>query len=120
MYGYKTIQATLTTGTTLSTALQCEGYQRATLEVPTFAVGVVTATCNVYLQGSDTKTGTYRRIREMGVYSGISGLGEWETPSSAGNFMVAAPIKGIKWAKVEFSKTTTLPVGTKLHCYNDN
>jgi len=117
-YSFKQLPCTITTGNSLSTAVNVAGYQNAVLEVPTFSVGVTTATANVQVYGSQTPTGTFRPIRSLGVYSAGSGILEWETPSSNGHFTTEIPMWGQQWVKVFVSNETTATVNTKITGWN--
>lgn len=119
----KSIEATMVTADAniVSTAIHCGGYQGASVTLETFAVGCITATCNVYLQGSQTyTTTTFRRIKKMGVYSGGSGLLDWEIPSTTGNINVSdIPIQGYKWVRLEYSNTLTAAAAATVHLFNN-
>jgi hypothetical protein len=117
--GHSVIDASIATGATSSSALFVGGYNHVAIEIPTFSVGVATATANVYVQVAQTSTGTFRRVKDMGVYSASSGIGDWEVPSSIGNYMVVCdPAAKFNYMKVELSNVATAVVSCRVHVHN--
>jgi hypothetical protein len=113
---HKRIAATLTTATTSSSAIPIRGANRVALELPLYASGIVTATANVYVQVCDTATGTFRRAVVNGVYSGGSGLLDFEVPSSTGNRIVDCPwLAGYNYMKIETNNVTTANYAAYVH-----
>lgn len=115
---HKVITATVCTDATVSTAILINGgWDAVYIAAPLFSSGISTATCNVYVQGSNTSTsGTFARILEQGVYSGSSGIYAWETPSQNGPFLALAPaIGGFKYIRIETSKTATANAQFAVH-----
>lgn len=110
--------ANITTGNTASDAIYIQGANRIAIEIPTFSVGVTTATANVYVQGAQTSSATFRRIQIDGVYSAASGIYDWETPSSIGNKMVICmPAPGFEYIKIELSNAATAIVSCNVHMF---
>jgi hypothetical protein len=108
--------ATMATDATLSRAIPIDGVNRIMFEIPTFAIGLITATANIFVQVCDNATGTFRRLKDMGVYSASSGLQDWETPSSIGNYTVLCrPAAGVSYLKIESSKTATAAFYPVVH-----
>lgn len=121
LYGHATKVATITTDTTISTAINIAGARGIAIEVPTAEVGLYTATCNIYIQVAQKHTDTFRRLKAMGVYSAGSGIYDYEVPSNAGNFFLNVPVHGWNYLKVESrtsADSTTLKV--KVHMSNLN
>lgn len=105
---HKTEVATFANAATVSRAIPIDGVNRVALELPTFAIGLGATTCNVFVQVSKTETGTFRRLKDMGVYSAASGLQDWEVPSSIGNCVVLCrPAAGFNYLKIEVSNAAT-------------
>lgn len=115
---HKVITATVCTDATVSTAIHLNGgWDYVYVAAPLFSSGISTATCNVYVQGSNTSTSaTFMRINEQGVYSGGSGIYAWETPSQAGPFLARAPVCGaFNYIRIETSKTATANAEFAIH-----
>lgn len=90
--------------------------RRVSIEMQTFAVGLITATANIYCQVANADTDTFRRVQDMGVYSAASGIYDWETPSGVGNFnAVCRPALGFNYLKIESSKTATAAITCYVH-----
>ena len=117
-FGHKVIAATVATDGSLSTAIYVAGANRISIELPTFAAGVITATANVFVLVSNTSTGTFRRLCDMGLYSSSSGLQPWEFPSTTGNVNVLCrPAVGYNYMKVQLSNTATANVTVNVHIH---
>lgn len=85
---YSSVNATIANGSQVSEAVNIFGVDDVAIELPTFAAGLNTAAASIYLTGADESDGTFRPIYAMGVYSGLSGIGLWEVPAGAGNYIV--------------------------------
>jgi hypothetical protein len=104
LYGHPVQSATIASGTSISTAIPITGFTVVSLELPLYASGLVSATANVYVQASDTQTGTYRRVQMSGAYSAGVGIADWEVPSGTGNRLVVCdPATAFNWLKIETS-----------------
>ena len=104
---------------TVTRAIPIEGVNRIAFELPTFAASLITATANVFFQVCETETGTFRRVKDMGVYSASSGLQDWEIPSTVGGFTVLCrPAPGFNFLKIEVSKTATAVYSPTVHKIN--
>lgn len=115
-YGHKRMAVTFTTDTTLTSAFKIKGFNHIAIELTTFAVGISTTTANIYAHVCDTATGTFRRAVVDGVYSGGSGLLDFELPSSTGSRIVDIPwAAGYNFMKLESSKTATATYGAYVH-----
>lgn len=115
-YGHQTIAATIATAATSSDAIDITSWDFVAFEIPTFAVGVITATANVYAQVCDTASGTFRRVQDLGVYSGGSGILDWEVPSTTGNrTVICRPASRFNFVKIELSNTATAQVSCVVH-----
>lgn len=113
---HKRIAATLATATTSSSAIPIRGASKVAIELPLYASGIVTATANVYVQVGMTETGTFRRAVVNGVYSGGSGLLDFEVPSSTGNRTVDCPwLAGFNYMKIELNNVTTATYAAYVH-----
>lgn len=90
--------------------------KRVFIEVPTFAVGLITNNACVYAQVAHSETDTFRRVHDMGVYSAASGIYAWETPSGAGNAVfLCRPAAGHNYLKIESSQTATAALACHVH-----
>jgi len=113
---HKVIAATITTtAKTSSPVLNIEGWNHLAIELPTCDLGLTTATCNVYCKVAQTATGTFRKLAVDGVYSGVSGIYNWEVPSTIGNQFIQVPVKGYNYAVIELSQEATAPLYVKAH-----
>lgn len=105
---------TATISGTVSDPVDIRGWNHVAFEIPTISSYCVSATANMYVQGSSVVTftsasgGTFRRIVDVGVYSASSGLQDWEVPEFTGNrIIVCRPATRFNYVKVELTKTTT-------------
>lgn len=113
---HKTEIATMAIGDKTSRAIPIDGVNRVAIELPTFAIGLITATANVFVQVCETIDGTFRRLKDMGVYSASSGLQDWEMPSTVGGFTVLCrPLAGFNYMKIESSQTATAAYAPTVH-----
>lgn len=120
-YMHKRNIATITTGNNVSAAIPVLGFSWASLELPAFGTTLATATANVYCQVSHSAAGPFYRLRTPGVYSGVTGIYEWEVPSSTGSCIVQTPVNGYAYLKVEISTTPTGAQGSYsafVHVHN--
>ena len=107
-YGHQIMTSTIASNATLTSAFNVAEYNHVAIELPTFSIGIATNTANVYVQVCNTATGTFRRVQDVGVYSGASGIYDWETPSSTGNrIVICRPAERFDYIKVELSNTAT-------------
>ena len=115
------VSAIVATDVTFTSAIKIEGANRIGIEVPTFAVGLSTDSANVYALVSNESDGTFRRLKDMGVYSASSGIDDWEVPRGIGNYTVLCrPAVGFAWLKLEVgqgatSVTATAGLSCKVH-----
>ena len=101
-YGHKRVPATVVTDATFTTAINVQGANRVAFEIPTFAAGLSTASANVYVNVCNSATGTFRRLKDVGIYSASSGIQVWEVPNGAGDYTVLCrPAVGFDWIKLE-------------------
>ena len=118
------IAATIATDATFSSAIFIGGANKIAIEIPTFAGGISTDSANVYAVVCSTVDGTFRRLKDMGVYSANSGIGDWEVPRTIGNYTVVCnPAVGFKYLKLEIaqgstSMTATAGLAAKIHVIN--
>jgi hypothetical protein len=116
--GQTAIVTTVEAAATLSPAFEVTGWNHVALDIPTFSVYCGVATASVYLQGSQSINGTYRRIKDIGEYSAGAGILDWEVPESVGNYLVCCrPAERFNYLKVELSATTTaaMAIGVIVH-----
>lgn len=108
----------IATDAVASAAIPMQGINSAAFEIETFAVGLITATANIYVQVCDTSDGTFRRLQTMGVYSGASGIADWEVPSSTGARYYQLPPEAVdyNYIKCEVSNTATASIDLRVHC----
>ena len=121
MFGHKITPCTFTTGSTFSTVITLPGgYNFWAFGIQTFAVGLGTATANVYIQVSNSAaTAGFRRVKLMGQYSAGSGIQDFEVPSSTGNYIVVAPaILGWNYVRLELSTIATNLINAEIHSMN--
>ena len=116
-FEYHAIQtATIATDGSITTAIHIGGANRVSIECPTFSVGVITATANIFVHVANTSDGTFRILRDMGTYSANSGLQQWELPSSTGNCNVLCrPAVGYNYMKIQQSNTSTANAEYVVH-----
>lgn len=108
MYGDKPVVATVASNAKSSTAIYIGGANRIALEIPSFGSDLATATANIFVMGGDTESGTFRRIKDMGVYSATSGINDWEVPSTTGDYLVICDtVLGFGYMKIQLSNTAT-------------
>ena len=121
---HKVIAATFATDNTFTTAIYIGGANKVAFEVPTFAVGASTDSCNVWALVANSETDTFRRVKDMGAYSSNSGLEDWEVPSGIGNYtVIVRPVTGFNYVKFEIGQGTTGRTATanllaKVHVLN--
>lgn len=116
LYGDKRIECAIAIDAKISSAVPIKGANKIAIELPTFAIGLITATANVYALVCDTAAGTFRRVVANGVYSGGSGYLDFELPSSAGNRIVDVPwATGFGYLKIETSNTATAAYTAYVH-----
>lgn len=112
---HKVQVATVAANAKASTAIPIDGVNRIAIELPTFT-NLITATANVFVQVCQTEDGTFRRLKDMGVYSASSGLQDWEVPSGAGGYTVLCrPAAGFNYMKIEMSQTATAAYSPSVH-----
>jgi hypothetical protein len=110
---------TIPADSTFTSAVNVQGCNKLALEVQTFSVFLSNATANVYVNVCDSATGTFRRLSVMGVYSGGSGILNWEVPAGTGDAIVYFPeLAGFNFAKFEFSVTATALATIRVHKIN--
>jgi len=108
MYGDKTVEATVATAASQSTAVKIEGATRIAIDLPLLATTFATATANIFVLVAATSDDAFRELRDMGVYSANSGLQRWETPSTLGNqTYLCRPVVGFNFMKL--GSTTLCP-----------
>jgi len=101
--------------------IEVAGYQYASIQVPAFATLLASNVAGVKLEGGYTSTtGQLAPVHAMGVYSGGSGILEWETPDSSGNFATGdVPIWGLTHVRVALTQPATDAIGSiKVRVYN--
>ena len=100
---------------------EVRGYQYASIQVPAFATLLASNVAGVKLEGGYTSTtGQLFPVHAMGVYSGGSGILEWETPDSSGNFTTGdVPIWGLTHIRVTLTQPATDAIGSIIvRAYN--
>jgi hypothetical protein len=119
MYGYfghGTVDASLASAASKSTFIDIRGVNRIAIEMPAFSTLLATTTANVYVEGGQATTSTFRRVKASGVYSATSGIDDWEVPSTTGNFIaVCDPIVGFNYMKVALSTAATDAISCTIH-----
>ncbi len=103
--------ASLATDATVATIIRTEGHT-TWAEIPTFAVGVITATGQVYCAVANTTTaGAFRRVVDDKTANGDF----WTTTSSIGNFYVKLPNRGWDYTRLELNNTASVTFNPVLH-----
>ena len=100
---------------------EVRGYQFASIQVPAFATLLNSNVAGVKLEGGYTdSTGQLAPVKAMGVYSGGSGILEWETPDSSGNFATGdVPIWGLTHIRLALTQPATDAIGSfVVRAYN--
>lgn len=118
LYGHAIKTATIGTDGSVTTAIGINGFNKIGIEIPTAAVGIITATCNIKVQVAQQSTDTFRPLYAQGVYSAGSGILEWEIPSNIGNLITEAPVNGWNFMKIQVSNTATANFQTVVHMSN--
>lgn len=104
-----------------SQVAEVRGYQFASIQVPAFATLLASNVAGVKLEGGYTATtDQLAPIHAMGVYSGGSGILEWETPDSSGNFATGdVPIWGMTHIRPVLTQAATDAIGSfVVRAYN--
>jgi len=120
-YGQKAIPATIGTDASISTAINVTGFNHVAFEIPTFAVGINTASANVYCQVAANAADTFRRVKDVGIYSSNSGIQTWEVPLGVGGYtVVCRPAERFNFVKIELGGTNvtgTAGLAAKVHVH---
>lgn len=110
MHGMSTVAyqtATIGVNAKISEVIDIRGASRIGVELPVFTQ-LITATANVTFLISNSPTGTFRPLHAMGVYSGASGIFQYEVPSTAGSIVLdVPPLTGYPYMQVKVSNTAT-------------
>ena len=106
-HSHKTVACSMATDTSVTTAVDCRGWNHVSLECPTFAIGMLAATAIAYCKVCATSDGTYRPLYDVG--DGTTNIvKEWATVAGTGNFIVpVAPFKGYSYVKFHFNATAS-------------
>lgn len=113
---HQILSATIGINSTVAESVFIAEARKVSIEIRTFASGFITATANIFARVAHSDTDTFRRVRDMGVYSASSGIYEWEIPSSEGNFnAVCRPALGYNYLQIETSKTATAALTCYVH-----
>lgn len=118
--GHNVIDATFATGGTFTSVIPVRGYNHVAIEVATMGAGFTgdAATC-IYVLGSNSSTGTFRRIVEEGAYSAGVGIADWETPAGTGNrVFICRPAARFNFIKCELSSAATSGLSCRVHVHN--
>jgi hypothetical protein len=115
MYGQsgdQRIPATMTTGTTSTSAIDIRDANRVAIELATFAGACGAASTMVYVQGCATSDGTFRRVQ-----TDSTTVHDWATLPFTGNRTVMCDaVRGFPFIKVELGDTsTTAALGCWVH-----
>lgn len=99
---------TFISGESESSAAFISGANRVAIEFPAFGTLLAAAAANAYVKVAKDEDDTFRRLRDMGVYSSTSGIQDWEIPSFTGDKMILCrPVVGFDHMKVELSTAAT-------------
>jgi len=105
--------------TTESSAFCCRGWNHVALQIPALTTQLATATCNVYIAGCNSESGTFALIRDAGTYSGGAGIYNWEVPSSTGGWIAICPAATrFNWCKIVLSTEATDSLTCVVHFHN--
>jgi len=105
-----------------SQVAEVRGYQFASILAPAFGTNFGTTSVGIKLEGGYTSTtGQLAAVRAMGVYSGGSGILEWEVPNSTGDYVTGdVPIWGLTHVRVVANTAATDGAsGFIIRAYND-
>lgn len=115
-HGHQTQVVTFASGESESSACFISGANRIAIEFPAFASLLGANNANGYVKVAQGSGDTFRRLKDMGVYSANSGIQDWETPSSTGGFTVLCrPVVGFDHMKVELSTAATSGYTATVH-----
>jgi len=112
---HKSISVPFASATTFNSYVGVAGARRIALEVPATAL-----TYNFYCLVAHSSTDTFRRLTLDGVYSGGSGIMNWEVPQNTGNMMAIVPCEGFNYVRFEalpgaVASGVTNGLATKVH-----
>ena len=107
-HGHQTQVVTFASGESESSSAFIAGANRIGIEFPAFDTLLAAANANAYVKVAKDSGDTFRRLKDMGVYSANSGLQDWEVPSfSGGTLVLCRPVVGFNYMKVELSTAAT-------------
>lgn len=108
MYGVKVESAMVASAGTFTNGVNIQGFRHIAFELQTLDVGLNTASASVYAQVRNSSDGTWRRVRAMGVYSGVSGIEEWNVPEGLGNcYVICRPAAEYDYVRLEYASTNS-------------
>lgn len=119
---YKVLDATIVLDAHTSDAVNIEGANGIAIEVPTFAVGLNTASASLVLSGAEESDGTFRTLYALTAASGYDTLTVL-SGSAGGVTVLLGPEASIlpKFIKVTTTGTnstaTTAGLAVKVHMY---
>lgn len=121
MYGYAyhgVTTCTFASNAKVCTAFDAREANRIAVEMGAFGTLLATTTANLFVQGAINSGTTFRRIKAVGVYSAVSGLEDWEVPSTTGDFIaVCDPALGFEAVRFELSNTATDGAECYVHTF---
>lgn len=121
MFGFHqhgTIDASFASAASKSAAINVTGKNHVAIEMPAFGTLLAESTCNVYVEGGQTSTGTFRRIKDEGIYSSGAGILDWEIPSTTGNWLtICRPAARFNFIKVHLSTAATDAISCTIHVH---
>jgi hypothetical protein len=107
-FGHVRLPCTMTTGTSLTSSIDCRGWKYLAIECPTFSIAFGSANCAVYCYvAANDVTAQYRPLYDLGLATS-GAVQQWTIPSGIGNFL--APVdayQGFAYVKFGFSQVTT-------------
>jgi hypothetical protein len=113
-YRFEVVPATMTTGATMSTAINTIGFNALGIEVPTFSC--TAADVALYLYGASTVNGTYRPIlaqpdNATNLLSSTTGVYYWAVRSCTGNYTLSVAGGTVApWIKLKLDSDIVTPM----------
>lgn len=119
-YGHARKNLTFASNAKESSVYDISGANKIAVEIAAFDGALATTTANIFVKGCNTSDGTFRRIKQMGIYSAASGIHDWEVPSTTGDFIaVCDAALGFSFIKLELSNTATAGfTGGHVHVFH--
>lgn len=91
------------------------GWDKVYLQIPDLVNYISTATCNIYIWGSDSADGTFYQVVHPPANSATTAMYTFTIASTASQAVSPIP-NGIRYVKVQVGNTATAAVDFKIIC----